>query len=135
MMCIDWLTEITGKPVWMATRSAVRCRVPDSSVGIGRVGHQVHAGPHDPRAVVGDDHRAVHLGQLAQPGGRQRDVEGEPAGAQRLDHPVVAEHDQRAGAAGQDPLQAVAQRGPRGDAAEELAQRDLGVHSGGHERS
>ena len=34
MMCIDWLTEITGKPVCRATRSAVRCRVPDSSVGI-----------------------------------------------------------------------------------------------------
>ena len=34
MMCIDWLTEMTGKPVWIATRSAVRCRVPDSSVGI-----------------------------------------------------------------------------------------------------
>ena len=34
MMCIDWLTEMTGKSVWMATRSAVRWRVPDSSVGI-----------------------------------------------------------------------------------------------------
>ena len=33
-MCIDWLTEITGWPVCLATRSAVRCRVPDSSVGI-----------------------------------------------------------------------------------------------------
>ena len=34
MMRIDWLTEMTGKPVCLATRSAVRCRVPDSSVGI-----------------------------------------------------------------------------------------------------
>ncbi|CAB4931248.1 unannotated protein [freshwater metagenome] len=34
MMCIDWLTEMTGKPVCRATRSAVRCRVPDSSVGM-----------------------------------------------------------------------------------------------------
>ena len=33
-MCIDWLTEITVKPVCLWTRSAVRCRVPDSSVGI-----------------------------------------------------------------------------------------------------
>ena len=31
---IAWLTEITGKPVWIAVRSAERCRVPDSSVGI-----------------------------------------------------------------------------------------------------
>ena len=103
--------------------------------GDGRVGHEVHAGAHDARAVVGDDHRAVHLGQLAQPGGRQRDVQREAAGAQRLDHPVVAEHDQRARAAGEDALQPVAQRRSRGDAAEEFAQRDLGVHIGGHERS
>ena len=34
MIRIDWLTEMTGKPVCLATRSAVRCRVPDSSVGI-----------------------------------------------------------------------------------------------------
>ena len=33
-MLIEWLTEITGYPVWMAVRSADRCRVPDSSVGI-----------------------------------------------------------------------------------------------------
>ena len=33
-MCIDWLTEITGSPVCFATRSAVRCRVPDSVVSI-----------------------------------------------------------------------------------------------------
>ena len=31
---MDWLTEITGTPVWMATRSAVRCRVPDSWVSM-----------------------------------------------------------------------------------------------------
>ena len=38
MMCIDWLTEITGYPVCLATRSAVRCRVPDSSVWIAGSG-------------------------------------------------------------------------------------------------
>ena len=37
-MRIDWLTEITGKPVCLATRSAVRCRVPDSSVGMAGSG-------------------------------------------------------------------------------------------------
>jgi hypothetical protein len=31
MICIDWDTEMTGKPVCRATRSAVRCRVPVSS--------------------------------------------------------------------------------------------------------
>ncbi|MCY1220464.1 hypothetical protein D9M72_324790 [compost metagenome] len=31
---MDWLTEITGTPVWMATRSAVRCLVPDSWVSM-----------------------------------------------------------------------------------------------------
>src|SRR5919107_328251 len=34
MMRMDWLTEMTGKPDCLATRSAVRCRVPDSSDGI-----------------------------------------------------------------------------------------------------
>ena len=33
-MLIEWLTEITGYPVWIAVRSAERCRVPDSSVGM-----------------------------------------------------------------------------------------------------
>ncbi len=34
MICIDCDTEITGKPVCRATRSAVRCRVPVSSEGM-----------------------------------------------------------------------------------------------------
>ena len=34
MICIDCDTEMTGKPVWRAARSAVRCRVPVSSEGI-----------------------------------------------------------------------------------------------------
>src|SRR5829696_1131799 len=34
MTRIDWLTETTGKPVCEETRWAVRCRVPDSSVGM-----------------------------------------------------------------------------------------------------
>ena len=33
MIRMDLLTEITGQPVCLPTRSAVRCRVPDSSVG------------------------------------------------------------------------------------------------------
>ena len=38
MMLIDWLTETTGSPVCLLTRSAVRCRVPDSSVKIAGSG-------------------------------------------------------------------------------------------------
>jgi hypothetical protein len=95
----------------------------------------VYAGPHDAAAVVGDDHRAVHLGQLAQPGGGEGDVEGEAAGADGLHHAVVAEHDQGAGPAGEDALQAVTERRARCDAAEQFAEGELGVHSGGHERS
>ena len=116
MICIDCDTEITGKPVCRATRSAVRCRVPVSSEGIGVVGHQVHGGPVDPGDVAVEDDRAVHLGQLAQAGGGERDVEGEAAGGDRLDGLVVAEHDQGAGAAAQDPLEPVAQGGAGRDA-------------------
>jgi hypothetical protein len=100
-----------------------------------RVGHEVHARADDPRAVVGDDDRAVHLGQLAQAGGGEGHVEGEAARAQRLDDAVVTQDDQRACAPGEDALEPVAQRGPRRDAAEKLAQGGLGVHGGGHERS
>jgi hypothetical protein len=37
-MRIDWLTEMTGTPVCLATRSAVRWRVPDSVVGMAGSG-------------------------------------------------------------------------------------------------
>ena len=78
------------------------------------------------QSLVEDD-RAVHLGQLAQPGRGELDVEREAAGAQRLDGLVVAEHDQRAGAAAQDPLEAVAQRGAGRDGGQRGAQRVVGA--------
>ena len=106
---IDWLTETTGKPVWMETRCAVRCRVPVSSVGIVGVGDQLHARPHDLGDVPVEDQRAVELAQLAQPGRGELDVQDEAAGAQRLDGPVHAEDDEPAGVAAEDPLQAVTQ--------------------------
>ena len=77
-----------------------------------RVGHQVHGGVDDPARVAVEDDRAVHLGQLAQPGGRERDVELEAAGRDRADRLVRAEHDQGAGTAAEDPLQPVSQRLP-----------------------
>ena len=57
----------------------------------------------------------------------------------KMDGAVIVSYDGtrivRAGAAGEDAFQTVAQRGPGGDAAEEFAQGDLGVHVGGHVRS
>ena len=38
MIRMDLLTEITGYPVCLATRSAVRCLVPASSVGMAGSG-------------------------------------------------------------------------------------------------
>ena len=81
------------------------------------VGHQVHGGVQDPGGVLVEDERAVHLRELAQPGGGERDVEEEAARRDRVDGLVAAEHEQRAGAAAQDALEAVAQDGAGRDAA------------------
>ena len=74
----------------------------------GGVGHQVDSGPDDPGGVSIADDRAVHLGQLAQAGRGELDVEEEAAGRDRIDDLVLSEHDQRAGATTQDPLEALA---------------------------
>ena len=55
-------------------------------------------------------------------------VEVEAAGGDRVDGAVAAEHDQRAGAAAQDPLQPVAQRGAGRDAPGSRAGAASGVH-------
>ncbi|KPC75288.1 hypothetical protein ADL26_08095, partial [Thermoactinomyces vulgaris] len=77
----------------------------------GGVGHEVDAGAHDARAVRGDYDRAVHFAQFAEAGRGELDVELEAAGADLLDEAVAAHDDERAGAAPQDALEAVAQRG------------------------
>ena len=92
-----------------------------------RVGHQLHGGADDPGAVGGQHHRAVHLGQLAHPGGGELDVQREAAGADRLHDPVVAQHDQRAGVAAEDALQTVPQAGPGRDHGERRTQLVLAV--------
>ena len=81
--------------------------------------------------------RAVHLGQLAQGGGGERDVEGEPAGEDAFDVAVVAQHDQRAGATAQDALEPVAQGGAGGDDGQGRAQAGCVVDTlgGSHARS
>ena len=52
MICIDCDTEITGNPVCLATRSAVRWRVPVSSDVDRVVGHQVDGRADDPGDVL-----------------------------------------------------------------------------------
>jgi hypothetical protein len=89
------------------------------------VGHQVDSCPQDPARVLVEDDRAVHLRQLPYARGAERDVEGEAAGGDRLHHPVVSQHDERAGPPTQDPLQALAEHGPRCDAGHGGAHRHL----------
>ena len=117
---------MTGTPVCLATRSAVRWRVPDSVVGMAESGTSWVAAR---RMVVHSIHhdRAVHLGQLAQARGRERDVEYEASGADGLDRLVVAQDDQRAGAPAEYAFQSFAQRGTRGDGSKRLAQLCLGA--------
>ena len=66
MICIDCDTEITGKPVCRATRSAVRWRVPVSSDGIDGSGIRWTAARVIRVMSRSMMMRAVHLGQLAQ---------------------------------------------------------------------
>lgn len=91
----------------------VRRAVPGAGLlrGDGGVGHQLHTGPQDLGDVLVDDDAAVELAQLAQPGRRELDVQHETAAAHRLDGLVPAEHDEPAGVAAEDALQAVTQPG------------------------
>ena len=77
------------------------------------VGQQLDVGAPDAVGAAIDDDGAVHLGQLAQVGGGQLDVEVETPRGYRLNRFIEAEHDNGAGAPAQDPLQPVAQNGPR----------------------
>ena len=99
------------------------------------VGHQVDRGAVDAGEVLVDDDRAVHLRQLAQSGGGEGHVEGEPAGRDRVDRLVLAQHDQGAGATAQDPLEAVAQRRTGRDGRQGRAQAQLLVDALGHRSS
>ena len=97
-------------------------------VGVdARVGHQVDSGAVDGGGVGPEDDGAVHLRQLAEPGGRELDVEGEPAAAERLDVLVVAEDEESAGASAQDALEAVAQLSAGGHGREGGKQLGVGV--------
>ena len=62
--------------------------------GHGGVGHQVHVGPGDARAVGAEDDRAVHLGQLGHALRAVRRVEQESAAADGQHVGTVADDDQ-----------------------------------------
>ena len=109
---MDWLTDddrevaLLGDPVRRAVAGAGLLG------GDRRVRHELHTGPVDLGDVLVEDQRAVELAQLAQPRRGELDVQDEAARAHRVDGLVEAEHDQTAGVAAQDALQAVAERVP-----------------------
>src|SRR5690606_4149304 len=78
---------------------------PGAGLGGGNrgVGHQLSGGGQNAGAVAVDDDRAVHLRQLAQPGGDEFDVVVEAAGAHLLDALVMAEDDLPSHTPGQNP--------------------------------
>ncbi len=122
MIRIDWLTETTGKPVCFATRSAVRCRVPDSLVSMLGSGTSWAAARRIRVTSRSQTMAPSILASSRRRVARELDVEGEAAGGDRLDDPVVAEHDEGAGAAAQDALEPVAQLGAGGHGRERGAQ-------------
>src|ERR671921_412040 len=101
MMCIDCDTEMTGNPVCRATRSAVRCRVPVSWVGVVESG--IRWTPASTMRVASRSHR------IAPAGRRELDVEVESAGAERLDGLVIPEHDERTGTTAENAFEPLAQ--------------------------
>jgi hypothetical protein len=80
-----------------------------------RVGDQLDGCAHDRADGAVEHDGAVHLGQLAQPRGRELGVQLEPAGAQIGNGLIEAEHDERTRAAPQYPLEAVPQGRARRD--------------------
>ena len=91
------------------------------------VGQQLDGRAHQLGGVAVADHRAVHLGQLAQALGREVDIEGEAAGGHGLDGAVVSEDEQSAGAPAQDSLEPITQDGAGRDLSDRRAARGLEV--------
>jgi hypothetical protein len=83
----------------------------------------MHGRADDAGTVAGEHHRAVHLAQFAQTGGRELHVKRETAGADSCHDRVVTQHDERAGAAAEDAFEAVAQCRTRRHQREVRAQR------------
>ena len=122
MICIDCDTEMTGKPVCLATRSAVRCRVPVSSDGIVWSGIRCTAA----RMIRVMSRSMMIAPSILASSRRPVAVNGtsssKPPVEIAVDGLVVAEHDQRAGARAQDPVETVAQAGAGRDRGQRLAE-------------
>ena len=91
------------------------------------VGQQLDVGAPDPGGVHVDDDAAVHLGQLAQAGGGELDVQVEAARGDGLHHRVEAQHDDRPGTSAQDPLQSVTKDGAGSNERKRLVQLASGL--------
>ena len=93
-----------------ATRSAVRCRVPVSEVGMVALGMRWTLARAIREASGGQDDGPVHLGQLGQPLGAELGVEQEAARADGEHARAVAHHHQGAALGPQDPVESVTER-------------------------
>ncbi len=91
------------------------------------VGDEVDVRPSDAPAVVGDDDRAVHLGEFGHTLGAERSVDQEATRADRQHLGVVGQHDQCAGLGTNDSIDAVAQRGAWTDPRQGVAHRVVGA--------
>ena len=109
MICIDCDTEMTGWPVCLATRSAVRCRVPVSSEGIVWSGIRWTAARWMRVRSLSMMIAPSILASSRRPVAVNGTSRVKPPVRDRLDHLVVPQDDQGAGAATQDALEPVAQ--------------------------
>ena len=117
------LTEMTGHPD--RAGDPLGGAVTGARLGGGhvRVRHEVHVGAGDAAGVAGQDDRAVGLGQLRQPLGRERRVEQEPARADVQHLGAVADDDERAHRRLDDAVEALAERRARRDDRERVKER------------
>ena len=83
-----------------------------------RVRHELGRRAEDAGSLAVENDGAIHLAELADACRRELDVEDEATRADRLDDPVVAEHDESAGAAAENPLEPIAQLSPGSDRGE-----------------
>ncbi len=106
-----------------ATRSAVRCRVPVSVVGMVALGIRWTLARAMREASASQDDGAVHLGQLREPLGAELGVEQETPGADGEHVGPVAHHHQGPPLGLQDAVEAVPQRTARSDHGQGVTER------------
>ena len=130
MMFIDWLTEITGCPVCLATRSAVRWRVPISSDKMLGSGMRCTAARWiwlpAPSKMMAPSILASSRSRVAE--NSMSSVKPPLQSASTVF--VVAQHHQAAGAPAQNPLEAVPHGRTRRDGRERIEQQRVSVANG-----